>query len=106
MASSSGSANVAPTLLRMNARLDRCFFVKNIAGSLNASSQANRLEMLMQMHPFVPLFLNCFRSHLKRCARGDAGDERREAVLAPDRVVDNRANDRHVVVLEAPAERV
>src|SRR4029453_8300102 len=44
-----------------------------------------------------------FHPHLKRSALDDAEDDRRKAVVVPGGVSDDRSDNRHVVVLDAPA---
>src|SRR6478735_5754514 len=84
MASSIGSASVAPTP-RRKVRLDRCILVMNIR----------------------PLVLQaCCRRHLKRCAANDTRNDGRKPVILPAGVPHDFSHRRHVLIGEAAAERV
>src|SRR5687768_2600815 len=89
MASSSGSAIVAPTP-RSTVRRDRCFFVTNIVTLL------------------LPRVIVGWRRRAEpeRLAQSDAGQDRRETVVLPLRVAHDAPHGRHVVVLDAAAERM
>src|SRR5258708_8481409 len=84
--SSSGSASVTPAP-RRNVRRGMYFLVANMSDSLMADPR--RLD-----------------PHLKRSASDDAQHDRREAGVLFGRVLHDRANDRHVVVLDAAAHRL
>src|SRR5579862_1834968 len=111
IASSSGRAIVAPTLLRMNVRRDTCFLVRYIAASpcpqsTTEDTEDGRSHGFSRWFSAPSVLIRLRRLHLERHAVDDAEDQRREAVVAARRGLDDRANDRHVRILEAAAERI
>src|SRR5262245_31945868 len=100
MASSNGSANVQPALLR-NVRRGMCRLVM-IMGLLHSLAPVTaRAAGGVARHR-----LDTLHVHLERLAVDDAEDERREAILVAHRVARNRAYEGHVPVLDAAAERI
>src|SRR5687768_14305782 len=112
MASSSGSAMVAPAPLR-TVRRDRCFLNRNISKLL----LKGRPEGRPLPHPGNPGYSSRrrFRDRpvrvvgfplSERVARNHAKDDGLEAVVVRGRLANDAANRGHVAVIKAPAQRV
>ena len=99
IASSSGSAIVTPMPFS-TVRREMCLLVMNIRSPLPCAGLSRPLRLARR--PSVKRWSSGF-AHPERGAVDDAEDERRDAVVVLRRVADDRANRRHVGVLDAPA---
>src|SRR5690606_33929839 len=106
IASSSGSAMVAPTP-RRTVRRDRCFFVMNILLSSFPTQGSGVIRKSLSVDALVVLCARCQtrfsgqRRESKRLARDDAGQNRRERIVVACRIAHDPADRGHVVILDA-----
>src|SRR6266850_1370776 len=101
IASSSGSANVTPAPLR-KVRRGKCFFETNmLSAPLLRVPGARGLDLVARNGGLLTL-----RIHLERLASDNAEHQRGETVLIARRVPGERADQRHVPILDAAAQRI
>src|SRR5262249_24599722 len=102
MASSNGRASVTPAPLR-NVRRGNCFLEMNmLLAPLPTLLSGQGCGLL---HLAISRLLS-LQVHLKRLALHDAEHERRETIIRSCTVASDCANERHILVVDAAAERV
>src|SRR5262245_10060278 len=101
IASSIGSAIVAPNAPRRKVRRDRCFFVMIIC--LLHSWAVDRPYGCRSGHSVAGLSGFQARPHLERLAFDNSVDDGAEAVAILSRLPDDAAYDRHIGRFEAPS---
>src|SRR5207248_10623272 len=103
--SSNGSASVTPAP-RRNVRRGMCFFVMNMVRAPPEIRRTRKGPPYMCRLISSRAFVRCFHSHLELRALDDAQHDGREPVVVPGHILHDRADDRHVGVFDAAAQRV
>src|SRR6266446_4252997 len=99
MDSRNGNATATPAP-RRKVRRDKCFFVMNIgAASLIIVSSCYLISFLFRV-------FRLFHLHLERSAFDDSENERRKLIVSAGGISKDRADNRHVVILDSTAEAV
>src|SRR5437773_5778793 len=112
--SRSGKPNVTPQP-RRNVRRGICFLVMNIylASGILSHKEAHNSQKFCDSRAFLWLLPFLVRSilfdshpHLEWSTLDDTQNDRRKPVVIFRRIPDDRADHRHIVILDAPAQTV